>query len=349
MRDQATEGVWAARRNNIKPKAIRVSQEGLVKTSFIDPVRRFPLVVEPSVEGVQLSVWARNNLEFIETHLVRHGALLFRGFCNNTRNEFEDFLTAIALERMHYIEGATPRTELSDKVYTSTEYPPEHSIALHNELNYVITWPMKIFFFCINAAAQGGATPIADVRRVFNRIDPEIREAFARKGWMLVRNFSDRLSLPWERAFRVTEKAQLMDYCSRANVECEWRTENRLRTRQVRPAARRHPKTAEMVWFNHVAFWHISSLEPNVREMFLSEFSAEELPYNTYYGDGTVIEDSVVENLRRAYDQETVGFPWREGDILMADNMLVAHGRSPYKGTRRILAAMGEPSSRYAF
>jgi alpha-ketoglutarate-dependent taurine dioxygenase len=67
------------------------------------------------------------------------------------------------------------------------------------------------------------------------------------------------------------------------------------------------------------------------------------LPYNTYYGDGQPIEDSVVEELREAYRQETVAFPWQPGDILMMDNMLVAHGRNPFTGPRKILVGMGEP------
>ena len=32
----------------------------------------------------------------------------------------------------------------------------------------------------------------------------------------------------------------------------------------------------------------------------------------------------------------------QEGDILMLDNMLSAHGRNPYTGPRKILVTMGE-------
>ena len=37
-----------------------------------------------------------------------------------------------------------------------------------------------------------------------------------------------------------------------------------------------------------------------------------------------------------------VQFQWREGDVLMVDNMLVAHARNPYQGARKIVVAMGE-------
>lgn len=334
---------WAAQRRSLKPRTFDMSSEALVRIEQIEPDAPLPLLVTPNLPGVDLITWAENNLELIEQKLKLNGGLLFRGFGLRGEQDLDRFLSAIKLNRMHYMEGATPRMELKEKVYTSTEYPSDQWIALHNELNYVLTWPMKIFFCCVTAAATGGETPIADVRRVYDRLDSQIRQRFGEKGWMLVRNFGEHMSLPWQTSFRMTQPAELEDYCRRSRIEWHWKENSNLRTQQVRPAMRRHPRTGEWVWFNHVAFWHESSLDPTVRAMFLAEFGKENLPYNTYYGDGEPIEDSVVEELREAYRQETVALPWQEGDLLMLDNMLVAHGRNPFTGTRRILAAMGEP------
>ena len=41
------------------------------------------------------------------------------------------------------------------------------------------------------------------------------------------------------------------------------------------------------------------------------------------------------------YWRNSVSFPWRQGDILMLDNMLVAHARNPYVGPRKIVVGMG--------
>ena len=82
-----------------------------------------------------------------------------------------------------------------------------------------------------------------------------------------------------------------------------------------------------------------------MREALLEEFAEGELPANTYYGDGSPIEPEVMEHLREAYRAETVSFPWQKGDLLMLDNMLVAHGRAPYSGAREILVGMAEPVS----
>jgi alpha-ketoglutarate-dependent taurine dioxygenase len=42
------------------------------------------------------------------------------------------------------------------------------------------------------------------------------------------------------------------------------------------------------------------------------------------------------------YREAAVCFAWQKGDLLMVDNMLVAHGRAPFTGPRRILVAMAE-------
>jgi len=49
--------------------------------------------------------------------------------------------------------------------------------------------------------------------------------------------------------------------------------------------------------------------------------------------------------VREAFEAETVVFRWETGDVLLLDNMLVAHGRRPFKGDRKIVAALLDPSS----
>jgi alpha-ketoglutarate-dependent taurine dioxygenase len=323
-------------------KPVSQSARELIKIGHLCTEKKLPLVIQPAGDNVDFYDWVRHNHVFIRTSLLKYGALLFRGFDLATQGAFERFLPCISARLMTYMEGATPRTELGENVYTSTEYPADQSIAFHNELTYVTTWPRLLWFCCIQPAAGGGETPIADVRRVFQRIDPNIRKRFDEKGWMLVRNFGEGMSLPWQRSFHTNDKAEVEAYCRQACIDVEWKPGDGLRTRQVRPAITIHPQTLEPVWFNHVAFWHVSSLDQQVREAMLSMFSENDLPYNTYYGDGSPIEDSVVAEIRAAYEMERVEFGWQAGDLLMLDNILVAHGRNPFEGKRRVIVAMGE-------
>lgn len=324
-------------------KPVTVSQEAMVHQELPAPGQSLPLIVQPAFKGMSLVTWAAENRELVQGLVLRHGGVVFRNFEERTVEQFEQFTRSISMELVEYRERSSPRSQVSGRVYTSTDYPADQEIFLHNENSYQHIWPMKIFFFCVVAPSEGGATPIADCRKVYNRIDPAIRERFRTKKWMVVRNYGDGFGLPWQTVFQTTDKSAVENHCREHGIEAEWKSDGRLRTRAVRPAAVRHPQSGEMTWFNHATFFHVSTLIPLVREALLAEFDEEDLPSNSYYGDGSPIEPSVLDELRGIYGEEKVSIPWQEGDLLMLDNLLVAHGRASYSGDRKIVVGMAEP------
>jgi alpha-ketoglutarate-dependent taurine dioxygenase len=344
VKDNMLPGAEKPRPGDIRRKALSLTQGGLVAVEFQKGAGGLPLVMRPSVDGLDLVTWALSNRELIGAHLLKHGGILFKNFNISSPDVFEQLVIACSAEPLQYRERSSPRTQVGKNIYTSTDYPADQSIFLHNENSYQQSWPLKIFFFCLTPPTVGGETPIADCRKVLARIDPKIQRRFMEKGWMLVRNFGDGLSLTWQSVFQTEDKSAVEAYCRESGIETEWRG-GRLRTRQVRQAITLHPLTGEPVWFNHVAFFHVSTLESSTREGLLAGLEEADLPNNTYYGDGSPIELSVLEEIREAYREETVGLAWRQGEILMLDNMLTAHGRHPYAGRRKILVAMAESFS----
>ena len=165
-----------------------------------------PLVFQPAVAGLSLAQWARSNVDLVKERLSQSGAILFRGFNLQTVAEFEEFMTAVAGDLLDYSYRSTPRTQVSGKIYTSTEYPAHQTIPLHNEMSYTRQWPMVIGFFCVEPAAEGGETPIADSRKVFQRMAPELRDQFSRKNVRYVRNYGDALDLPWQDVFQTQDR-----------------------------------------------------------------------------------------------------------------------------------------------
>lgn len=322
-------------------RAVNLSQVDLVKTEFLRPGQTLPLVIRPNVGQVDLQDWARSNQQFIESGLLEQGAVLFRDFPVHTAADFESFAKVFCPELFGEY-GDLPREEVSDKVYTSTPYPQDQMILLHNESSQMHCWPRKIWFYCDTPATAGGETPIVDCREIYRLLDPEIRERFQQKDLMYVRNFREGLDVSWQEFFRTDQRTKVEEYCRRVGIEFEWRPDNGLRTRKHAPAVARHTKTGEMVFFNQLQAHHISCIEPATRRSLLSLFSMADLPRNVYYGDGTPIEDEVVAEIRQVYERATITFPWQHGDILMLDNMLSAHGRNPYTGTRKILVTMGD-------
>jgi len=305
--------------------------------------------VTPALRGVDGVRWAQENRDWIEAELHRAGAVLFRGFELGGTAGASAFMQAISGELMEYRERSSPRHAVAERVYTSTDYPPDQPIFPHNEHSYSLTVPQHLYFTCAVPPERGGETPLADCRKVRARLAPEVRERFREKRWMYVRNLDGRFGLPWPVVFQTEDRAEVEAYCRAQDIEIEWRADGGLRTRQVRPAELVHPQTGEGAWFNHITFFHVTTLPPFIRERLLGELREDDLPNNTYYGDGSAIEAETLDALRAAYRDECVMFPWQRGDVLLIDNILTAHARQPFRGPRQIHAAMARPFRRERF
>ncbi len=230
---------------------------------------------------------------------------------------------------------------MSARVYGSTPYPSDQPILFHNESSHLPRWPMKQFFFSVIAAQKGGETPLLDCREIYAALDPTIRRTFEEKGLVYIRNFNG-FDVPWHEFFRTTDKARVERACHDAGMDCEWTGDDSLRIRQRSRAVARHPKTGETVFFNQVQLHHISCIDPKTRASLRTLFKEGDMPRNVYYGDGTPIEDSVMDAIAELYWKKAKMFPWLPGDIIMLDNMLTAHARMPFEGPRKIVVAMGE-------
>lgn len=319
-------------------ESARVTAEPLLPTSAT------PLLLRPAMEGVNLPVWVEENRDTIREQLLTHGAVLFRGFSALREvSEFEHIIRCIGGgDLLSYSYASTPRTQVSGGIYTSTEYPADQEIRLHNEMAYARRWPMKLGFYCITAASGGGETPLADSRLIYQHIPARIRERFERLGVMYVRNYDEGLDLPWQNVFGTTEKSEAEEFCRGVGIEFEWKPGGGLRTRQVCQAALAHPVTGEQVWFNQAHLFHVSSLAKNVRTSLLGTFAEEDLPRNACYGDGSRIDPEDLDTIRQAFHEQEIVFPWCSGDIVVVENMLAAHGRRPFSGPRRVVVGMAE-------
>jgi hypothetical protein len=308
-----------------RTSTISLPQGELVTTELIGNGQTGCLLIKPDVLDPELPEWSKVNREWVENILLTHGAILFRGFGINSPQLFESFMRSICTQ-LFSENGEHPRRTINGKVYTPVFYPPES----------------KICFGCLKSADSGGETTIVNSRKVFELIEPQVREKFIRKQIKYVRNYGDSLGLNWQTVFKTTDRKQVEEYCRQNGMEYEWIDGNRLRTSCVRPAYISHPKTGDKSWFNQAQHWHFSCLDRATRQSVSSIFNEKEYPRNCYYGDGTPIEDEVVRDILKIYKALEFEIKWQAGDVLLLDNILTAHGRNPYTGERSLLVALGD-------
>jgi len=304
-----------------------------------------PLIISPHDPDTDLLDWAEENRDFVEEAVTRFGALMFRGFGLEDVEDFDEMVRIVSGGPLPYREQSSPRDTVYGNIYTSTSHPSGEAIVLHSEQSYNIAYPLRIYFYCIHPATTGGATPIADTRKVLERLPERLVTRFVEQGYLYVRNFGDGFGVPWQKAFGTEDREVVDRYCAEHDIEAIWKDGDRLRTRQQRDAVAVHPRSGARSWFNHIVFFHVTSLAPEVCATLRGELDEIDLPNQTFYGDGTPIEDEVIARIREAYEAERVAVPWQRGDLLMLDNVLTAHGREPFSGSRKVVVAMSDPAS----
>jgi alpha-ketoglutarate-dependent taurine dioxygenase len=319
-----------------------------MKTGFLNQ-QELPLVIEPDENAdqkadiVSLISICQSQKEFLRKKLLRHGALLFRGFSVQTPEDFGSFVSAFSgKELLDYVGGASPRVALGGNVYTSTEYPSKNILLLHNELSYSDRYPEQLYFCCLVAPQEGGETPLGDSRRILKRIDKKVVEEFKRKKVKYIRNLSgdSGSGYSWQDAFETNNKSQVENHCRESDIDFRWKDDSGLWLSQIRPATTVHPETKEEVWFNQAIGFHPRFLPEETYQFFISQMPEEEFRLNSFFGDNTPFDISNLEHIREILHDEMVIFPWQAGDILVLDNLLTAHGRMPFSGERKIILAM---------
>ncbi|WP_261720517.1 TauD/TfdA family dioxygenase [Streptomyces sp. FZ201] len=298
-----------------------------------------PLVLTPS-DTRDLPKALTDHREEVDTRLTEQGAVLFRGFDMTTPEDFARFGRAASAARLDYTYRSTPRSTVTDGVFTTTEYPADQEIAPHCENAYQRTWPLKLAFFCQTPATTGGETPLADLRAVTAALDPDLLDRFETRGVRYVRHYRPHIDLPWQVVFQTDSREGVAAYCADHGIDHTWLDDTTLRTAQTSQGVAYHPRTGERVVFNQAHLFHVSNLPPETARALTSLYGPEGLPRNATYGDGTPLAPEELAAVRDAFAAAMVTFPWEAGDVLLVDNMRMAHARRPYEGPRKVLATL---------
>ncbi|MFF1713250.1 TauD/TfdA family dioxygenase [Streptomyces sp. NPDC058268] len=322
------------------PAQVAFTPDSLVSHAPLAAPGEPPLLIRPAAPGVDVAAWAGQARAWLDEALDEHGAVLLRGFSVTTTHDLERLADAL-IDQVYRDNGEHPRASLSGSISSPVFFPPEEKLLWHTENSFNDAGPSRIMFCCARPAASGGETPVVDSRRVFRQLDADLRAEFLAKGVMYVRNYGTGLGLDWRDVLRTDDRREAEARCERQGLRATW-DGDRLRTEAVRPAAVRHPRTGVWSWINQAQHWHPACLDPATRAALEATHTPDTLPRHCHFGDGSAIPDEAMAEICRVYAELEVSFPWERGDVLVLDNILVAHARNPFRGPRELLVAMGD-------
>lgn len=297
-----------------------------------------PVIIRP-VDDLDFNGWISENKSKIQELITKVGAILFRGMKIEGPSGFNQAFSKLFGEPMSYTNRTSPRNSVKDRIYTSTTHPKDQPINLHTENSYSPVANRIISFFCETVPGKDGQTPIAPEWNLTSVLTDQEIQKFKEKGILYERNVIEGVGLSWQETYQTTDKLALEKKFEDLHINHKWLSDEHLKLNWVLPAFQDHPITQESMWFNHMYFYHSSLYDPGILEYF----GEENLPFATYYGDGTSIEKEIIDKVKHFYDQHTILFDWEQSDFLLLDNLKYAHGRKPFEGDRLILTAMAEP------
>lgn len=289
-------------------------------------------------DGETVEEWVARNRARIAESVEARGGVLLRGFRAEADETAERVLAALDLDLLDDAYWSTPRSGVSKKTFTATEYASARSISLHSEMSYMKSWPRLVAFHALVVAEEGGQTTISSVDAASAELSGILGE-FASKGVIYQRTHHAGVDIPWRKAYQTDSKDEVEHIARDAGMDIKWLANDVLQTRHAAQGCVTS-ETGALLYFNQSNLFHPANLPQGAQAQLTQLFGADNLPRNAFFGDGSRIPAEYVQRINAAFDRGACGVSWQPGDVFIVDNMRHAHGRRPFKGARKLHVAM---------
>jgi alpha-ketoglutarate-dependent taurine dioxygenase len=303
----------------------------------------FPLVLvcqSPEVTLAALSEWLHERKDRLLAQAAEYGAILFRGFPLTTAQDFDAFVAAFDLPNFPYDESLSNavRVNRTPRVFTANEAPPTVDIFFHHEMAQTPIYPSRLFFFCEQPAAEGGATPLCRSDIVWDRLAqrcPQFARDCEAKGLKYTNVMPSEndptsgMGRGWQSTLRAKTRDEAEARLRGLKYSWEWLDNGHLRaTTPVLPAVRKLDGNRQS-FFNQLiaAFqgWKDFRNDPSKAITF---------------GDGSLLDREAANVATQLAEELAFNVPWQRGDVALVDNFVTMHGRRTFAGTRKVLASL---------
>lgn len=269
-----------------------------------------------------------------------HGAVLLRGFALRTAADFDQFVTAFGLPAFTYEDSLSNavRVNRTPRVFTANEAPPHVQIFFHHEMAQTPLYPSRLFFFCEQPAETGGATPLCRSDWLWERLlaeCPQFAADVAAKGLQYSNvmpgetDLQSGMGRSWQSTLKTTTREGAEQRLRSLGYTWQWLDDGCLRV--TTPVLRGVYELADgrRTFFNQLIAaycgWKDARNDP-AKAITL--------------GDGSPLDAAGVRAAVRIAEELAFDLAWQQGDVALVDNFVTMHGRRPFTGTRKVLAAM---------
>ncbi|HUR04770.1 MAG TPA: TauD/TfdA family dioxygenase [Nonomuraea sp.] len=303
-----------------------------------------PLDVLPRDRGLRLLDWAPDNLDRLREALRVDGVVWLRGFAATEPDLCQHLLVLIGSPLVEDVFWSTPRSRVSDKTFTATEYPARETIPPHSEMAYLTRYPRLLAFHALRRAETGGQTTVADLDAVSADL-ADLAAEFEQRKVCYVRVFRDGIDIPVTTAFGTDDPAEITTIAETHGMRVETAADGTTRLTHTAQGVLVDATDGRHVWFNQAHLSHPASLPQPTRDALTALVGPDGMPRQAFFADGEPIPDRVIHNIGSTFARHTVPIDWLPGDVVLIDNLRHAHGRLPYTGARTVHVAMGLPQT----
>ena len=305
----------------------------------------FPYVIQCPSAGDTLSQaadWVVKHREELLRLSTVHGAVLLRGFPDQTVEGFDALIQALRVENFAYRKSLSNAVRLNqtERVFSANEAPPDVHIFFHHEMAQTPIYPERIMFFCEVAADEGGATPICRSDVLYQMLAescPEFIRDCETKGLRytnVMPGQDDLLSgmgRSWQSTLQVDSPAEAEARLAEMHYSWQWLEDDCLKVTTPTLPAVKEVAAGRKAFFNQLIAAYCGW-----------EDSRNDRSEAIRHGDGSLLDDDAVQQAIIFADQLAFDLYWQVGDVVLVDNTITMHARRPFQGKRKVFASLAD-------